>query len=571
MFDTMNKSEIKEIKNNLLKSPTYAYTNSQEKAIKKIIKFLLSDQNIFGLYGYAGTGKTTTITEIVYNLLKNRYIKSVILTASTHKATNVIKNKFSDKLKMLSDIFINNNQEDKNNQEKDIFILNKLYTQDIKIDFTTIHKLLHFKSEFTNDGEMVFIRSDGVTDYNIDDYELIIIDECSMLSTSLLSEIIKEAKNNRKIILCGDSCQLPPVNETTSALFNDVITLNEYKKNMNINSDDIIIQEEYNKFINIIKNIKSTTLKQIVRSSFNDVIGICTEIRDWIIKNKSFPDMSKYNLDNHVYFFENNNNKINSDWFNKFIEQTKKGKDLNIILQWTNKQADIYNKEVRKRLFNKKIINKYEIGDIIVFNDFYAYNDKFHTSQQVRIVSINKINLQIKLFDLELSKSAQQIKSISCQDKYSAILDYINKQIQKEFRCFKLGVVNLDRTNNTENIKTVYVLDDNEYENHQHIKEYISNMIRKLREDFLKNNIGLILVDKYIIQPLWREYHENIINPFANITYGYSMTIHKAQGSNFYNVYVDVDDILSNKREIEMKKCLYTAVTRTVNELNILI
>jgi hypothetical protein len=572
------ESDKKQLKHDILKS-SFNFTQSQSKSIKKIIKFFLDkDSRVYGLYGYAGTGKTTTLVELIFNLIKHKHIKSVALTASTHKATNVLKNKFMPKLLDLYKLFVNqDNQDDQDfNQDR---LLDRLLEKGVKIDFTTIHKLLNYKTDYTTSGEMIFVRNTDQDinnlNNNLDNYDLIVIDECSMLSTNLLNEIINESINNRKIILSGDNCQLNPVNETTSPIFYVNITFNEYKKNMALDYlskdyDDIILQKEYNKFTDFIKSIKHITLTDIVRSNFDDVIGICTEIRSWINVNSEFPNMSKYNLDKNVFFYEFVNNKINNDWFNKFINSIKKDQDFNIILTWTNNQANTYNREVRKIIFNKKVVNKYEIGDLLVFNDFYYFNDKFHTSEQVKIIAINKITLQIKLFNPELSKQALKIKAIThFQDKYSSIIDHINDQIQKEYKCYKLTVNN---TTNDQNLnKQIYVLDDIELKSYQYNKDYISNMIRKLREDMLKNNFGLISIDKYVIQPLWREYHENIINPFANITYGYAMTVHKAQGSNFYNVYVDVDDILSNKNKIEMKKCLYTAITRTVNQLNILI
>jgi exodeoxyribonuclease-5 len=579
----MNNQDIiqdrKQIRRDILSS-SFKFTESQIKAIKKIIKFIINkDEQIYGLYGYAGTGKTTTIVEIIFNLIKHKHIKSVVLTASTHKATNVLKNKFIPKLIELYNHFYPNN---KDNNLDDYEIYSKLLEKDIKIDFTTIHKLLNYKTDYTNSGEMIFIRDTKQVDKQdniLDTYDIIIIDECSMLSTGLLNEIINEVINNRKIILSGDDCQLNPVNETTSPIFYTDITLNEYKKNINQDHlskdyDDLILKNNYDKFKNVIKNIHHTTLTDIVRSNFDDVIGICTEIRSWINSNKTFPDMSKYNIDKNVFFFEynTNTNKFNNEWFNKFIKSIKKD-DFNIILTWTNNQANNYNREIRKLIFNKKVINKYEIGDILVFNDFYYFNDKFHTSEQVKIIAINKLSLQLKPFTPELSKQALKIKSLSYfQDKYAGIIDYINNFIQKEYKCYKLDVIDTNSKLDKEQTKKhIYILDETEQQIYNNNKEYITNMIRKLREDMIKNNFGLISIDKYIIQPLWREYHDNYINPFANVTYGYAMTVHKAQGSNFHNVYVDVDDILSNKNVIEMKKCLYTAVTRTVNELNILI
>jgi hypothetical protein len=78
-------------------------------------------------------------------------------------------------------------------------------------------------------------------------------------------------------------------------------------------------------------------------------------------------------------------------------------------------------------------------------------------------------------------------------------------------------------------------------------------------------------IERLIINALWKQWHLLLVAPFANVNYGYSISCHKGQGSNFYNVFVDVNDILQNTRESEVKKCLYTATTRAVNELFLLI
>ena len=59
----------------------------------------------FGLYGFSGTGKTTTIVEIVSNLLKTRLIKSVAFSAPTNKAVNVMKTKFEKYIRELYKIY----------------------------------------------------------------------------------------------------------------------------------------------------------------------------------------------------------------------------------------------------------------------------------------------------------------------------------------------------------------------------------------------------------------------------------------------------------------------------------
>ena len=67
-------------------------TDSQQLAIKQLSEFLFTESNntLFVLKGYAGTGKTTLIASIVKNLRYANY-KSVLL-APTGRAAKVLSN-----------------------------------------------------------------------------------------------------------------------------------------------------------------------------------------------------------------------------------------------------------------------------------------------------------------------------------------------------------------------------------------------------------------------------------------------------------------------------------------------
>ena len=57
----------------------FSFTKDQTNAIKHICEFLCdNNQRISGLYGFAGTGKTTTITKLIHYLLYKNYIRILI-------------------------------------------------------------------------------------------------------------------------------------------------------------------------------------------------------------------------------------------------------------------------------------------------------------------------------------------------------------------------------------------------------------------------------------------------------------------------------------------------------------
>ena len=78
-------------------------------------------------------------------------------------------------------------------------------------------------------------------------------------------------------------------------------------------------------------------------------------------------------------------------------------------------------------------------------------------------------------------------------------------------------------------------------------------------------------IDKHIIKPLWNEYNRIFIEPFANVTLGNSITCHTGQGSTYRHTYIDADDILKNNNANDAKRCMYTALTRASETVNIII
>jgi exodeoxyribonuclease-5 len=152
------------------------------------------------LIGYAGTGKTTLITKFLGDMLYDKKCKRIAIAAPTHKAVNIIKNKLFNNFK-----------------NKDV--INKY------IEITTIQRLLNYKNYINSNGERYFSMGSSEPLWSI--YDIIIIDECSMLSDQIIDDIqsiIKKPKNkNVKVIYVGDPAQLPPVNQQSSKIFKENI------------------------------------------------------------------------------------------------------------------------------------------------------------------------------------------------------------------------------------------------------------------------------------------------------------------------------------------------------------
>ena len=100
--------------------------------------------------------------------------------------------------------------------------------------------------------------------------------------------------------------------------------------------------------------------------------------------------------------------------------------------------------------------------------------------------------------------------------------------------------------------------------------EFINDILVSFKKALIKKKKDKLI--KIILQRLWEFYYYKILDQFADISYGYCITVHKSQGSTYNNVYVDFNNILnSNFDENQKVKCIYTAITRASLNLRLFI
>lgn len=528
-------------------------SNAQIISIDRMTNFMNMtigppNSKIFGLYGYAGTGKTYIILRFLFGLLKLGIIKSFVFTALTNKAVMVGKSKskyFIDSLFKLK----SNSTVDSFDEKIDI-LKNKF---DINIEFMTIHKLLMYKNNYGIDGQKIFINNKKNINKNVNKYDVIVIDECSMLPENIINDIneIINTKNKAKIIMVGDPAQLPPVNEIDSIIFKKVSGQNCY------------------------------IMTDIVRNSNDNIIEFCNHIRRWIMEGLKL-SFAKYEC-NKLFIFqqEDNESKIETKWFKCYIKNIKKNiNNSNIILSWTNKQTDIYNETIRKYLYQKEDINKYEPHDILLMNEYYNYKDIIlYTSEQIKVIEVCSTIFEVERFNKKIPTRIKNMKLGKQSTPIETIMDNIIEtfnKLERKYKIWHLKVIKLnsgDIINVTDDkLIDLFVLHDDEIRKIEETKKNITNIIKILRTELHKTNKSISKqIDEYIIKYLWEICDKKFVKPFADVSYGFSMTTHKSQGSTYKNIFVDAPDILENKNANEAKRCLYTALTRASNKIYLLI
>ena len=180
----------------------------------------------------------------------------------------------------------------------------------------------------------------------------------------------------------------------------------------------------------------------------------------------------------------------------------------------------------------------------------------------------------------------KRILTTELNDKFRKNIENINQIINMELDTYILQV---HRINDINNIKegvnpvthTIYTIHPSSEKKFLEIGEQFEELILKLRkscyklidelkkDNMIKSNLQAE-VDKKL-NKLFKDWQLNVTDKFAQLNYGYSITVHKSQGSTFKNVFIDIADILENNNINETSKCLYTALTRSSNSLELLI
>ena len=290
-------------------------TLKQNIFFQMISEFLTdkNDEQIFVLKGYAGTGKTTVISTIV-NSLNDINMKAVLL-APTGRAAKVIAN-YSNKPAF------------------------------------TIHKRIYFPKKGKGGGVSFTTQANKFKN------TIFIVDEASMISDvaadsklyengSLLDDLIFYIYNgqNCKMILLGDTAQLPPVQmEVSPALDTDSLALHYDKTVLSIELDEVMRQEEKSGIL-----YNATQLRELLKETF---------LTDIQFKVKGFKDIVRLTDGYDIQ------DAIQSAYSNYSIEDT-------CFIVRSNKRANQYNQQIRTRILDKD--SELSVGDylMVVKNNYF--------------------------------------------------------------------------------------------------------------------------------------------------------------------------------------------------------
>lgn len=289
-------------------------TSQQDIALQKLSEFITDeeDDRIFILKGYAGTGKTSIIGTLTKNLWKLKL--SPVLAAPTGRAAKVMTNYSGYQAFTI---------------HRKIYYPKK---SGAKIQFT-LQKNKHKNTIFIVD------EASMISDYN----------DSSNFSngSSLLDDLMEYVYSGRncKLILIGDTAQLPPVNmELSPALDANQMGLKYLKEVDQIELTEVVRQQRESGIL-----FNATKLREAIQDGFFDEFRFTPEAGEDMMRLIEGMDVM---------------NAINEAYDNLGHEETA-------LIVRSNKRANLYNQQIRARILFRE--DEIAAGDflMVVKNNYF--------------------------------------------------------------------------------------------------------------------------------------------------------------------------------------------------------
>jgi hypothetical protein len=452
----------------------------QQVALTAILNFVeesnYSDDDIpdaFVLKGYAGTGKSLTMAIAIEAIQALRPTWKICFAAPTHKALGVLKGYCES------------------NGIRDCF-------------FSTIHSLLGLEVS-ESEGKKRTGRFKLNTDEPIWLFNLVILDECSMIGTEIwdnLNGIINSPQSHPKLICMGDPAQLPPIGEALSLTF----------------------------------DIPRTAMLSEVRRYSGVTARLVEDIRQNL--DRAVPRHYRYETEDNLVICEKNH------WTSLLLHSFEHGYDDQNpdkirALAWTNKTVNWLNGEIRKRLYNGWLPE--EMPEFCKDERVVA-SSTFSPNGQTRVYSstegiVRNIETVIKTFPFD-----------GLEKKFNTtVMNFEVNEIEIEFPA-------IDKTFVVPRIvgATEYKTPPN-YERYCEVLAYLKRSGSQTKEATRRKAV-------------WRAYY-NLLAWDMPVRPLYALTVHNSQGSSFGDVFLASLDCEKNQDVVERNKLLYVGASRARNKL----
>ena len=464
-------------------------TNEQKMVISKWEDFLLSRKanTLFLLKGYAGTGKTSLVAALVKTLLQLK--QSVMLLAPTGRAA-------------------------------------KVFSAYADAPAYTIHKKIYRQKSIVD-------MDSFQANINLHKHTLFIVDEASMISNEglsgsmfgtgrLLDDLMQFVYSCEgcRLILVGDTAQLPPVGEEESPALSRYM-LEGYDMDVTeVHLTEVVRQEQES---GILWN--ATRLRQLMQDElYYDFPRLRTD----------FPDVCVIPGDELIEALEDSYHRC--------------GTDQTIVVTRSNKRANIFNNGIRGRILDYE--EELSGNDLVMV----AKNNYYWTSLTPRPLQGER--------GLNSNKNTSPLPSEGMGEAFIANGDVaVVKRFRNErelygFR-FADATLQFPDYDNLELDVTV-LLDTLQSEAPALTRQQQEQLFNAVWEDYPE------IRDKRERMKRLRQ------DPYYNalqIKYAYAVTCHKAQGGQWQHVYIDQGYVTEEMLSPDYFRWLYTALTRATEKV----
>ena len=338
--------------------------SEQNKILLKLVEYIttLGNRSIFLLKGYAGTGKTTLISALVKSLPSIG--KRSVLLAPTGRAAKVLA-KYSKKKS------------------------------------STLHKKIYWIRTTKNGNTFITLKE------NLHTNTIFIVDEASMIpedakdginKRSLLEDLIKYVYEgiDCKLILIGDTAQLPPVNLDISPALDENNLDKKYQKQIIHQELKKVVRQEKNSMV--LEN--ATNLRELIEGNIKKLPKI--KLNQEVVRISSGDELQEY---------------IEKSYGNSGVENTK-------IICRSNKRANQYNDRIRSEiLWQEDIISA---GDIlmVVRNNYFWLDEKSEAGFLANgdIIEVTRIKEIIERYGFKFAKASIRLMDYENENEIDTIL-----------------------------------------------------------------------------------------------------------------------------------------------------
>ena len=491
----------------------FAPTEGQAKVLYHLSAFILTEKErpVYLLRGYAGTGKTTLVSTLVKTLpsIGMRYQ----LLAPTGRAAKVMST----------------------------------YTGKLA---STLHRKL-YRFQVNANGEFRMARAENKAKDTI-----FIVDECSMISDqgdgfswsrSLLDDLIEYVFSGSrcKLLLIGDSAQLPPVGlDISPAMDFDIL-----KNSFNL-------------------TLASYEMKEVMRQALDSgILHNATEIRNLMSTDNGQQTTDFYELPLLNINGFDDIIKIDPMSFEELLWQSfgdKRSNNDAVVICRSNKRANMFNQAIRSRVLQEE--GELSTGDklMVVKNNYYWAKEETTRLQDYKTTSNNPSSASVSA-----SASVSKIPSLSPTPTPTPVSFIANgdmieiTRINKfeEMYGFHFADVDIQLTD-YEEAPTLSV---------KIIMETLYSDSPALTNDEAKRLYQAVEEDYMDIPRAADRRKAMKENPYYNalqVKFGYALTCHKTQGGQWNNVFVEAP-YLPDETTLELGdlRWLYTAMTRAKEKI----